>query len=512
MNLKINREILSVNEKIYDGIQEQSVELDYILPDYYPDIFKMIKSSIQPSITSYSVNGDTLTYEIVADIKILYVSENNNSLQCIPQRLIFTKTLNLGDSINNPEITIIPKSDHINCRVVNKRRIDLRGAVSIKIKALGESKQEAICDVFGMNVQLKKIPIEYMAKKIIQNKTITLNEDLELNMSKPPVINIVRTDIQLSEPDKKIIANKLVVKGEAEIKILYTCTDNMETMTFTVPFSQIIDMEGLDESFKCSVKNDGTSCDISIVPDSSGENRLLKCELKISIKCCAYKTISVHLVSDLYSTSYPCDFASSKLSVEQPPIIINEKFQNKIVLENDGNSISCVYDVWCNVKNLNISIDSSEKAIKVSGMLCYQAMIKNENNFPCIIEKDSAFEHEIKCEEITENSTAEICVIPLECTYTLTDLNGISIKSDINIKGELYTSSFCEAITDINIDDSVKITRDGDYALKLYYGIKDEQIWNIAKKYCTSVNAIMEENALENEFLLENGMLLIPIV
>ena len=43
MDLKINREMLSVSEKIYDGVQEQSVELDYILPDYYPDIFKLIK-------------------------------------------------------------------------------------------------------------------------------------------------------------------------------------------------------------------------------------------------------------------------------------------------------------------------------------------------------------------------------------------------------------------------------------------------------------------------------------
>lgn len=512
MNLKINREIISVNEKIYDGIQEQNVELDYILPDYYPDIFKMIKSSIQPSINSYSINGDTLTYEIIADVKILYCSENNNGIQCISQRLVFNKTVNLGDSVNNPEVTIIPKSDHINCRVVNKRRIDLRGAVSIKIKVFGESKQEAVSDIFGMNVQMKKIPIECMAKKIIQNKTIALNEDLEMNMSKPPVNDIIRYDVRLSEPDKKIIANKLAVKGDAEIKILYTCPENMETMTFSVPYSQIIDMDGLDESFKCMVKIDGTTCDFSVMPDSNGENRVLKCELKINIKCCAYKTIPVRLVSDVYSTSYPCQSACAKLPVEQAPIMINEKFQTKILIENDGNNISCVYDVWCNIKNINISIDNEEKAIKVSGMLCYQAMVKTENNYPSVIEKESAFEHEIKCDEVTENSTAELCVVPLECTYTLTDLNGISIKADISVNGELFTSSFCEAITDLSVDDTVKITRDGDYALKLYYGVKDEQVWNIAKKYCTSVNAIMEENSLENECLPENGMLLIPIV
>ena len=76
----------------------------------------------------------------------------------------------------------------------------------------------------------------------------------------------------------------------------------------------------------------------------------------------------------------------------------------------------------------------------------------------------------------------------------------------------MFTSSICEALTDVKFDDTVKITRDGDYALKLYYGVENEDVWNIAKKYCTSVNAIMEENSLDSDRLTDNGMLLIPIV
>jgi len=43
MDFKVNREILAANEVIFDSVQEQSVELDCILPDYYPDIFRLIK-------------------------------------------------------------------------------------------------------------------------------------------------------------------------------------------------------------------------------------------------------------------------------------------------------------------------------------------------------------------------------------------------------------------------------------------------------------------------------------
>ena len=83
MDLKINREMIAVNECIFNGVQEQSVELDYILPDYYPDIFKLVKCCVTPSILSSSINGDTISYELAADIKILYCSEKSSVLQCI---------------------------------------------------------------------------------------------------------------------------------------------------------------------------------------------------------------------------------------------------------------------------------------------------------------------------------------------------------------------------------------------------------------------------------------------
>ena len=283
-------------------------------------------------------------------------------------------------------------------------------------------------------------------------------------------------------------------------------------MSFNLPYSQIIDMEGLDESYCVNVKVNEAMKDISVASNSNGDNKTIKCELKLNIKCCAYKTITVDLVSDLYSTAYPCQHASSKLAVEQPPVMLCEKFQNKILLQNDDNGIACVYDVRCDTKNINVNIDSTNKVINLSGMLCYTALIKNDNNLPSCIEKDSAFEFEIKCDEITESSTADIEICSVDCTYTLTDSNGISVKSDIKVCGELFSSAFVEAVTDLSVDDSVKIVRDGDYALKLYYGVKDENVWNIAKKYCTSVNAIIEENSLDNDCLSEDGMLLIPIV
>ena len=64
MDFKLNREEITSAEVIFDDTQEQSVELDYVLPDYFPEIFKIIKCMTSPKILSYSTAGARLTYEM----------------------------------------------------------------------------------------------------------------------------------------------------------------------------------------------------------------------------------------------------------------------------------------------------------------------------------------------------------------------------------------------------------------------------------------------------------------
>ncbi len=512
MDLKINREMIAVNECIFNGVQEQSVELDYILPDYYPDIFKLVKCCVTPSILSSSINGDTISYELAADIKILYCSEKSSVLQCISQKQRYTKTVQLGESPDKPDINISAKTDHINCRVVNQRRIEMQCAVSVKIKVCGENTQEVICDIFGMNAQMKKIPVEYAAKKISVQKCVTVNEDIELNSSNPPVLSIIRCETILGNPDQKLVSGKLVAKGEASVRVLYSCENGMETMQFALPYSQIVDMDGLDDSYICNIKASVISCDVTASANNDGDARTLKCELKINLCCTAMKSMPAMLVSDVYSTVYPCEFASSKLKIEQIPESINESFKNSFQVNCDEGTVESVYDSWCTPKNINTQLNAEEKCIVISGMLSYCVMVKNESGRPSVIEKDEAFEQKIPLESVTPESTAEIFVEITGCSYTITSENNIALKAEIRVTGSLYKSSLCQAVTDVQFDDSAKKSRDGDYALKLYFCSENEDVWDIAKRYSTSVSAIMEENDLEKEQITDSGMLLIPIV
>lgn len=48
--------------------------------------------------------------------------------------------------------------------------------------------------------------------------------------------------------------------------------------------------------------------------------------------------------------------------------------------------------------------------------------------------------------------------------------------------------------------------------MTIYYADAEKNIWSIAKRYNTSLSAVMEENGLEEEILPEKQIVLIPMI
>ena len=69
---ELNKQTGSVfmTETLFDGQAEQGVELDHVLPDYYPEIFKILKCCITPRVTSAAASGGKLMLDGCAVIQI----------------------------------------------------------------------------------------------------------------------------------------------------------------------------------------------------------------------------------------------------------------------------------------------------------------------------------------------------------------------------------------------------------------------------------------------------------
>ena len=64
MDFKLNRENLTCSAVILDTDVTQAAEYDFILPDYCPDIFRVLRCCIIPGLVSTGINGNRLTFEL----------------------------------------------------------------------------------------------------------------------------------------------------------------------------------------------------------------------------------------------------------------------------------------------------------------------------------------------------------------------------------------------------------------------------------------------------------------
>ena len=78
MELKLKKEIFRISELLFENTSEQTVDGDITLPDYCPDIKRILKCMVTPCIVSEQCVGDRVTIDANAFVQVLYVDDNNN--------------------------------------------------------------------------------------------------------------------------------------------------------------------------------------------------------------------------------------------------------------------------------------------------------------------------------------------------------------------------------------------------------------------------------------------------
>lgn len=508
LDFKVNHEIICTADKIFDGVQEQSVELDYILPDYQPEIFKIKECTLTPSVTSYHIDGGKLGFELSVCVKLIYCTEEGG-LRCVDRKLSYSRTAELSRECENPWVIIRPETDYVNCRAVNPRRIDLRGAVSCKIKVYCDEKKKCVSDVFGLGVKLKKQPFDIVAERLNSAKTVTVTEELDIGYSKPPITAVVKCRAHAEPTDRKVIADKMVVKGKADIYILYSCMkdgeESLEPMEFTLPFSQVMDMSGVDERYGCIIDIGVAGCEIIC---KGNEGRKLECELSLLISCTASRSSTEEFAVDAYSTDYNCSCEYCEMKLQSPPMALCDSFNVKATVEESG-GIGCIFDVGAKVISVGTRFDSEKGKTIAAGTVCFTILGKDSEGGIFSDKSEVPFEYII--EGISSESISEISAEAVSVSYTMTQSGAVEAKAEIRLCGFVIDCQTVRIIGDISIDDSEKKKRENEYALKLYYAEKGEDIWEIAKRYSVSPDDIIDENELEGYLLPEKKMLLIPI-
>lgn len=495
MENKFLKENISISNTLYEGVGEQAVELDCILPDYCPEIFKVHNLTLCPCVTKYAVEGTRLSYEMAVGINLLYSGEDGEIFS-LKQKLDYARSVELPYSPKNPFVCISPEADSQSCRVINKRRVDIRGVIRVAVKVTADDTKSVISGGSGDGLQLKREQLLFPVKRIARTKTLSVSEELNLPEGYTAE-SLLKCSAAVISCEKKVLTGKLLTKGEVQVNCLYTAENDStpKALSEALPFSQILDIEGLDERFEicvgASVKCVNISC----------EGGKLTADVDIEVKCLAMRFESCETATDAFSTKYEATPLFCEVNAAGIPTCINENHKQKLTLTYSEGDILEVYYAGGYVKLISFTGEA------MKGQLTAYVFGKNESGKTVYLESNTPFEHKISASgEAILLSGAVIGV-----SYNLIASNSVEITADIKLSGCILPDKEVKLIEDIRFDYSAENTP-SDYALKLYFPIDGETAWDIAKRCKTSPEAIIKENGLDSGIVSGGKMLLIPYI
>lgn len=506
------RDSICVTEIALDTSVEQSVELDYFLPDYYPGIFKLLKTIITPSVQSCKIAGNQLSLDGTAVIRVLYLAEETNQICCVTQTLPFSKNIELPSECQNPTVQVIPRCYFVNGRAVNQRRLDIRGGVSCKVRVYDQREQPVVTggNGGGLQFRLRKMPV--CGARKTGSKSFVVNEDLELGSAKPPFAALLGYSANAVPTETRLIANKAVCKADLALHLFYLPEGENaapEIMEFSIPISQIVDLPGVEEGAACCVRFTVTGFSVEPGGDGQDSGKKLSCEFTICVECIADQDQEVILADDAYSTLFDTSIAAKPVAAEH----LLQTADLTVVTRNTvdtPNPVAAVCDVWAAFGEYNTRLE--EGCLSMNGNLEVSAFCIGTDGMPFIFDKTIPVELRL----LSGLAAEEISFLPqieiLSCGYAILSESSLEIRAELRVSGPVYEKCRFQAITDITVNEEAPRSRDPLCALRICYAEAGDCVWDIAKSYSTSMAAVLEENNLEGEQLNTRTMLLIPLI
>ncbi len=492
---------------LFDGFDERPVDMDFILPDYCPDIAAILKCRLKPMISSRQINGDRVLVDGTVTVQTMYLDEGRQCVRSVEFSNPFTASFTVTELRPDACLQISAKPDYVNCRATSPRRLDVHGAFSVKLKVLAPTALELLEQVEGEGVQTRQTTLACSSPAVSVDKSFTLSEVLELGNGKPPAEALIRGEALPVLTDCKLMMNKVVLKGCLYLRHLYAAdvtTGKMEPVEHEIPFSQLVDVEGLQEDWLCDAQLDVAAGDVHISTNQNGEGALLSVSVKLNAHITCTRNEEATALLDVYSTRCPLHPDTRPVKAEQLCGILRTAEVLRETFDLPPEEIAGIVDLWGEIEIL--STDCKEGKCRIAGRLNIYLLTRNNNGEISYFERpvDVEWEYADSCDRIEE----EVCITRLD--YVVNAQKQVELKVQLAVNRRCYRVCQLMAVCGVTADENDTFPPE-KAALKIYYANAGESLWEIAKACHTSMDEVMKENELSSDILPANTMLLVPL-
>ena len=492
LDLQFRKDLISYLRTIANETDSREQTQEVRLPDGMPDIGHVLASYGQVLIrgkewrsSGVGVNGGVMVW-------VLYAPEDGSGLQCVEAWIPFQMKWELDTMASDGVIYICPMLESVDARSIAARKLMVRACVGVTMQAkrteqaeiyLPDKLPEDICIL--QNTYPMQLPVEG------GEKAFSMEEMLTPPGSVPQIEKILYYDLSVSSAEQRILADKLVFRGMAQLDITYLDTmGKVGKWNCEIPFSQYAELKE-DRSDHAQSRMIFAVTNLEL--EKTGDGQLvLKAGLLGQYVVCDQNEIPV--VEDAYSPRR--SVLLQKVPVRLPALL--DSVEDTIYAQQSGETVD---GDWVDLTFYPAIPRIYHDSDGISGALfgTFSVLYEDEQGHLQGIAKPWEGTWELPSDPDIETE------LTLSCGNV--SMNG-DLSAELKLEGMLFADRDISAVAGLDVGEPEEPNPDRPSLILRRMG--EQSLWEVAKSAGSTVEAILKANNLTKP-PEEDKMLLIPI-
>ena len=507
---------------------------DYNVPDYRPDIVKVLKEKGELHFDEVKAAAGAAWLKGRLVFRVLYRSDQENGkISCLKGEIPFQEKLNMDGVQEYDVIQASGEIEDLTIGVIHSRKISVRAVILLKTEEPQE-KEDELCVGIEADDGCEK---RYRNTNILQLLCMKRDQcrqksEITLPSSKPNVQEILWKSLEIRNLDTKMGQDGVKLSGEVLISVLYQEeeeTDRVQWYETVIPLDCGVECDaGTEADIIYKVKARPASMELEVKPDYDGEERVLVLELVMNLDIRVWKEQEISMLEDVYSLKKEIIPVCTGVTLHHISVKndsqcrLNEQMELAESQEKILQICSCEGTVHLE------STELTGQGVRAEGILVTELLyITTDDQMPIgyareiypfeqLIEipQQTARTERNKPEELEALERKNKLQTELDCRISqlsavMLDQDHVEIKAVIGLDLLAFEQEQIDNITDMReeaLDMEQLQKRPG---LVGYIAKDGDSLWSIAKENHTTVEDILRDNHRTDEDLRRGEKILI---
>lgn len=514
--MELKTTYIHMNREKGRALSQITLDDDYNLPDYKPDIVKVMKEKGEIQFEEVKVSEGHILVQGALKFWILYRSDQDEKkLDCLTGSIPFTETISLEGAEELDPVQMSAKVEDLSIEIINSRKLGVRALVMLQALIRQSGDEEIATDVVAQQpLEMQREQQEVLGLLECKKDNFRFRQEISLPSSKPNIRDILWKSVQLRGFESRLAEGRIELSGELLVYVLYMGEEDQERMQWietTLPLTGSLECTGCSPDLIYRIIARPRTVELEVKPDFDGEMRTLNLDMVLDLDICLWKEETIEILKDVYSLSG--EIVPEYKECSLPRLIAKNyakcKVTDRIGLQSEQENILqiCVCEGTAALEQVTFEAGG----VKAEGTIEVELMyITTDDAMPVGTLKGLiAFEQKVEVPGADENSEFEVEAGLEQLEAVLVDNTQVEIKAVVNLNLIAFSNQSMQKLAAIeerepNLEELQKSPGIVGYIVKA-----GDSLWKIAKENHTTISDLMQTNQLTAEEIREGDKLLI---